>query len=85
MKDLRLNLMTAKLVQKNYISAQESKEGIKPVLTTNVELLKKSYVQLIGEHQVLLRKMRLIERYAEELENRNRILLRARIEAPMEV
>lgn len=60
MKDLRLNLMTAKLVQKNYISAQESKEGIKPVLTTNVELLKKSYVQLIGEHQVLLRKMRLI-------------------------
>lgn len=62
-RDLHLDLRAAKIVQQNYIKAQEKASGSNFSLNTNVDLLRKSYVELVGEHQNLKRKNRLLGRY----------------------
>lgn len=70
-ENLRLQLKQAKLVQlsQNSIKFKE-KEPL-----TNVFLLKQSYVALIADFQKQRKRILLCERYIDELENRNRLLI----------
>ena len=58
-EDLHLDLTKAKMVQLRSLRLQEQKEGKKSTIATNVDLLKKSYVKLIGEYELLRKKIKL--------------------------
>ena len=69
-ENLYINLQRAKLVQVT-INMRNGKADAPRAPLDNLKLLKKSYVDLIAEHQRLLKQLSSYQKYIDELECRN--------------